>query len=810
MNMSVLKSITRSRVRISFVVATLASMVFTSSALEAAKDTNGYANYSNSHKYKKCKAPYFERIATFPVFLNTDIDNETVAEIVSATRDGKTLIYTDSALAAIGFVDIRNPYNPQPAGIVELEGEPTSVAVHKRYAITAVVTDDTFTAPEGQLEIVDIYTREVVRRIDLGGQPDAIAISPDGRFAGVIIENERDEDLGDGRPGQPGNPPGKIVIVRLKGSPANWTTRDVSLLGVSDKFPSDPEPEYIDINRFNIAAITMQEDNHIVLLHLPSGRILNDFSAGTVDLTDIDTMEDGVIEMVDSLEDVPREPDAITWIGNWRIATADEGDLDGGSRGFTIFSPQGKIRFSSGNNDDQLMGMIGHYPEERSENKGNEPEGIEYARYGRDRLLFVGSERSSIVSVYKMDRRGQPQFMQVLPTGLGPEGLLALPKRNLFVVANEEDDRGGKFRAGISIYKRKAYEPNYPTIVSLDRPDGSLIAWAALSAFAADPVDSTRAWTVQDSFFNKSRIYEMDVSGAPAYITKEIVIRDTDGIFFDKLLAMEDPDAFPEFDATALVNDDLTINIDPEGLARRVEGGFWVASEGSGTIGDEEDRPILSRNWLFKVNDAGDIEDMISLPGDTDARQRRFGFEGVTSVGSGDDEVLYVCFQREWATDADELGRDPAGYVRIGKYEVGSGEWSFYYYPLDPSESPNGGWVGLSEIVAVGGENFIVIERDNQGGADARIKRIYSFSLEGLTPLPEAALGDVPAFPIISKNLVRDIVPDLEEPNGAVIEKVEGLAVLANGEVIIVTDNDGVDDSNGETQFLNLGVLDID
>ena len=54
----------------------------------------------------------FDRIATFPVFLNTDIDTDTVAEIVAATEDGNTLIYTDSDGENIGFVDITNPFEP--------------------------------------------------------------------------------------------------------------------------------------------------------------------------------------------------------------------------------------------------------------------------------------------------------------------------------------------------------------------------------------------------------------------------------------------------------------------------------------------------------------------------------------------------------------------------------------------------------------------------------------------------------------------------------------------------------------------------
>jgi hypothetical protein len=44
--------------------------------------------------------------------------------------------------------------------------------------------------------------------------------------------------------------------------------------------------------------------------------------------------------------------------------------------------------------------------------------------------------------------------------------------------------------------------------------------------------------------------------------------------------------------------------------------------------------------------------------------------------------------------------------------------------------------------------------------------------------------------------LVRDLIPDLKADNGLVLEKVEGLTVLPNGDALIVTDNDGVTDSS--------------
>ena len=46
----------------------------------------------------------------------------------------------------------------------------------------------------------------------------------------------------------------------------------------------------------------------------------------------------GVIQLKGAAFNGPREPDGVAWISTGSLVTADEGDLDGGSRGFTIFS----------------------------------------------------------------------------------------------------------------------------------------------------------------------------------------------------------------------------------------------------------------------------------------------------------------------------------------------------------------------------------------------------------------------------------------------------------------------------------------
>uniref|UniRef100_A0A7S2P2X5 Phytase-like domain-containing protein n=2 Tax=Leptocylindrus danicus TaxID=163516 RepID=A0A7S2P2X5_9STRA len=154
------------------------------------------------------------------------------------------------------------------------------------------------------------------------------------------------------------------------------------------------------------------------------------------------------------------------------------------------------------------------------------------------------------------------------------------------------------------------------------------------------------------------------------------------------------------------------------------------------------------------------------------------------------DEYVVVAFQRAWSDEE---------YVRIGMYNTETMEWKFGMYALDEPESPNGGWVGLSDISHVKDGMFLVLERDNQGGPDARIKKIYGIEIEDMEDFVDGT--------VIEKMFILDLKEKLLEPNGLVYEKVEGMAITEKGEVWIVNDNDGVDDNNGETQLLNLGKI---
>jgi hypothetical protein len=180
------------------------------------------------------------------------------------------------------------------------------------------------------------------------------------------------------------------------------------------------------------------------------------------------------------------------------------------------------------------------------------------------------------------------------------------------------------------------------------------------------------------------------------------------------------------------------------------------------------------------------------------------GFEGVSVARtSWRSYALLVAQQRGWnygdpgcdSLDDDPLDLDTAepAQTRIWRYDPEIGEWDHVAYELEPLPE-NASWVGLSEITQVPG-GFIVIERDNRTGDFADLKTLVFFS--------HRAMRDG----IVSRGEKRvyDMMPDMLATRGWITDKPEGVAVTWDGQVYVVTDNDGVDDWSGETSFLRLG-----
>ncbi|WP_225028004.1 esterase-like activity of phytase family protein [Xinfangfangia pollutisoli] len=697
----------------------------------------------------------FNRIAAFATPDNMaegeDRARPTSAEIITVTEDGMTLLYSDSPLGVIGLVDITDPKAPKPLGNIDVGGEPTTTVVDGGLAFAGVNTSESYTNPSGKLVTIDIAAKKVVAECDLGGQPDSVAKSPDGRFIAVAIENERDEEVNDGD--LPQMPAGFVVKLPVTDGALDCAgLQKIDVTGLTDVAGEDPEPEFVSINDAGEIVVSLQENNAFVVIGA-DGAVARQFSAGTVDLDGVDTKKNGKLDFTGKMEGVAREPDGVKWIDTDHFVAANEGDWKGGSRSFTIWNKDGTVVYESGPSLELAIAAIGHYPEHRNK-KGAELESVEVATFGDKPYLFVASERASIVAVYDLTDLANPVLTQLLPSGISPEGMVAIPARGLLATANEADLReDGGAPAHVMLYELAEGTPAYPMITS--EGTDPLIGWGALSGLAADPETAGKLYAVSDSVYGMMpRIYTIDATQKPAKITAALDI--TRG-------------------------GDVAQLLDLEGITTDGKGGFWLASEG------RSDK--LIPHALYHVNDKGEIKEQVALPEALLDNEIRFGFEGVAMA----EGKLWLAMQREWQDD-------PKGLVKLLAYDPEEKAWAAVHYPLDqPAE---GAWMGLSELT-IKGDWAYVIERDNQIAGKAATKKLYRVKLADLKP---AELGG--ELPVVAKELVHDFLPDLAVTHGYAVDKIEGFAIDAAGEGWVVTDNDGVDDSSGETLFWSIGKLD--
>jgi hypothetical protein len=426
----------------------------------------------------------------------------------------------------------------------------------------------------------------------------------------------------------------------------------------------------------------------------------------------------------------------VAWVMPGVFASANEGDgkkgADGslpGGRGFTLFDRQGAVLFDSGASTEHRSALYGHYPDGRSAAKGVEIESVASAVIGGQPHLFVGSERGSFIEVYRVSDPRRPEWLQLLPSGMSPEGLTTVTQRadkqHLLVSANEVD-------GSINIYRRQAAAPAEPQLVAKSLGD----AWGALSGLTTD---GTHLYAVPDNAFEASRIWRID----PAQAAQGRLL-------LDQTIMLKEADGSP-------------VKADPEGIAW-VADGFWIASEGASVDG----------NQLIKVDRDGVVQQRVKLP---DAIAARFaspkigtGYEGVAA--SADGQTLYLALQR---------GFDPAQpQAAILRYHLPTQAWTTALYPLEQhSQDAKKYWMGLSEIQLTSDGRLLLLERDKGGGearaATAEVKRVYS-----------VAVADLVEGALLKKTLVRDLRRD----HNYLHEKAEGMVVY-KGDLWVVNDNDG-------------------
>ena len=232
---------------------------------------------------------------------------------------------------------------------------------------------------------------------------------------------------------------------------------------------------------------------------------------------------------------------------------------------------------------------------------------------------------------------------------------------------------------------------------------------------------------------------------------------------------------------------------DPEGIAfdERRQQLYW-SSEGE-RITDDPAHPQLLNPWLRVARLDGAFRGDFALPSvldvsadETGARQNH-ALEGLTLTPDG--TTLWAAMEAPGFNDGEPPTEAHGALTRTTRFDVETGKATAEFaYPLDPVTSGAKGDNGLSDLVALDNDNFLVIER---GYGTHVVVRIYRASIGGA----DDVLGTPSLTGAPPKAMTKTLVADLStQPEIRHLDNVEGITLgpkLSDGRqsVVLVTDD---------------------
>jgi len=252
------------------------------------------------------------------------------------------------------------------------------------------------------------------------------------------------------------------------------------------------------------------------------------------------------------------------------------------------------------------------------------------------------------------------------------------------------------------------------------------------------------------------------------------------------------------FDAT---NSSNSMRLDPESIRVSKGGNSFYVSDEYGPFVNEFDRSTGMRLRSFTIPAKFNIAhpDAIGnneIAGNTSGRVSNKGMEGLAITPDG--STLYGIMQSPLLQDhaLDSKGKKLGIYNRILKIDLASGTTQEFVYPLSDKSYT------VSEMVAINDHEFLVDERDGNGGTSAVKKTFYKIDITGATDV--SGVASLPASGAISgvTAVTKSASPFLDMLNPAFglvgtsfPEKIEGIAFgpdLPDGRhtLVITNDND--------------------
>jgi len=247
-----------------------------------------------------------------------------------------------------------------------------------------------------------------------------------------------------------------------------------------------------------------------------------------------------------------------------------------------------------------------------------------------------------------------------------------------------------------------------------------------------------------------------------------------------------------EFDAT---NSPAGLRFDPEGMRVGRTGTVFISDEYGPFLcefnRDGKRQKVFDIPKKFLISKPGPTPESEQPPHNTSGRASNRGFEGLAI--SPDGSKLYAILQSPLLQDRVGAKTLREGLnIRILEMPVGEGKPRELLYPL---QSPAN---GVNEILAVNATQFLVLERDNKEGTEAKFKKLMLIDIKDASDL-----SDLATLP--EKEIPKDVRPVSKKPFLDLLDpafglagpqlpgKIEGIAFgpdLADGRLLLLVTSD--------------------
>lgn len=528
-----------------------------------------------------------------------------------------------------------------------------------------------------------------------------------------------------------------------------------------------------------------------------------------------------------------------------------------GARSFSIRAADASLIWDSGDELERITAQ--QYPndfnanndenqsfENRSDNKGPEPEGVAIGRIDNKVYAFIGLERIGGVMVYDITNPQAPVFVVYvnprnfsatnpeLAGDLGPEGLLFIPrsespnKRDLLVVSNEISGTVAIYQImpqltqnssvrlksynlrstpSIGMYKSEKLNDIYYEggISGLDRVLGSdnefmMITDRGPNVVAdKNPLANGQAVKLFPFPMYAPKIFRVKAEGDSLRILETMSIKRPDGTDASGLPNPGDAGgtgevAWSSTTGTTLAPDEW--GLDCEGIVEGNNDDYWICEEYGVTVWniDKKTGRVINRYTPFGTSDNN-----IGIPPVFAKRRENRGFEGVAITPSG---KVYAIVQGP-LYNPDKATGNSSRLHRILEIDPTTKSTRMFAYEHDAAigQIRSSDWK-IGDMVAVNDREFLVIEHAERNGWN--YKNIYKIDISTATPitredfngktfeqLNDAAGARAQGITPVAKTLFFDL---LENNWNTAQDKPEGLTILNETTFAVINDNDyGVD-----------------